>query len=381
MASDHPLIGLFTVHADPLAVLPPLRLRALAAEAALQGARFCAFAAADIDIASHRVLAWVAGGQDWERRDVRLPDVVMNVAYPRTDPARAICRWLRDQAPFTTCRLANKAVVAAQLADSAIGGRIIPFAELLPLSMAEELAAFLAAYPQAVIKRADGRRGREVLFVDVGTDTIKLQEDDRIRSVSLVELLAELQRRYRQAPWIVQQYIPSRTEDGRPFDIRVHVHKDGDGVWQLVRSYLRLGEQGLRISNTSRGGYQGDVAAFARLRAGTRAVELVDHLTRLGLDIARTLDESARGALDELGIDLVLDPDNQPWLVEVNTHPQSRHHELDRARFAISYALYLAGQRRQGVVMPTLVAGLDHDAPQDNRRHQPQWSAIRSHHA
>jgi len=370
--ADQPLIGLFTVHADPIEALPPLRLRALAAEAALQGARFCTFAAKDIDSPSHRILAWVPGPAGWERRDLRLPDVVMNAAYPRTDAARAICRWLRDHAPFTTCRLANKAVVSAQLADSQIAGRIIPFAELRPLSMEEELASFLAIYPQAVIKRADGRRGREVLFADVRADGIQIQEDDRIRLLSLAELLAELQRRYRQAPWIVQQYIPSRTEDGRPFDIRVHVHKDGDGVWQLVRSYLRLGEQGVRISNTSRGGYQGDLIAFAGRRAGSKAADLVDHVTGLGLDIARTLDQSAAGALDELGIDLVLDTANQPWLVEVNTHPQSRYHELERARFAVAYALHLVRQGHHHRV--GWRPGQDNQQPAD-------WAPVRSHYA
>ena len=41
--------------------------------------------------------------------------------------------------------------------------------------------------------------------------------------------------------YLVQQGIALASMEDRPVDFRVHVHKDGEGIWQLVCMAGRLG--------------------------------------------------------------------------------------------------------------------------------------------
>src|SRR5699024_11271563 len=62
--------------------------------------------------------------------------------------------------------------------------------------------------------------------------------------------------------FIVQQYINTRTIDGQPFDIRVHMMKGGEGEWSFVDIYPRIGVRYATISVTSKGGYVGRIPGF-----------------------------------------------------------------------------------------------------------------------
>src|SRR5699024_8326695 len=44
----------------------------------------------------------------------------------------------------------------------------------------------------------------------------------------------------KKGTFIVQKYIETRTIDGQPFDIRVHMMKDGNGEWSFVNNYPEL---------------------------------------------------------------------------------------------------------------------------------------------
>src|SRR5699024_378084 len=54
---------------------------------------------------------------------------------------------------------------------------------------------------------------------------------------------------------IVQQYINTRTIDGHPFDIRVHMLKDGSDEWRFMNVYPRIGMSHAIILLQKNGGY------------------------------------------------------------------------------------------------------------------------------
>ena len=340
MPSPRPSIGLFTAHHSPLVAIAPLRLRALAAEAKLQDADFIVFAQAGVTIGEPLVKGFCLGPTGWEERVLPIPHVIMNPTAPHDADSAAIFAHLRRHAPFTTRPIADKIGVAALLSRSPVGAYIPPSLDLAADNLAERLQGFLTDHPAAVIKPAKGRRGRDVGFLTQNGEGLRVRWHATTENTTVEDLCTKLAPMLADMPWTIQKFIESRARDGRVFDIRVHVHKDRTGAWALVRSYVRLSEAGLMVSNTSRGGYQGDSQHFF-VSLGNEGTELARRLGLIGLATAETLDRHYERGLDELGIDFLVSPDRHPWIIEVNTHPQSRYHEFERARFAVEYALHL----------------------------------------
>lgn len=338
---SQPLIGLFTAGRQPLAAVAPLRLRALAAEAALQRVGFALFDAAGVRLEDDTILGWTLGPDGWTESRLPLPGVVINPVNPGTEAEWTIEQALRRRIPFTTARIADKIGIAEVLGGTPVAGNVIPFQPLVADGLTDRIGDFLARHRSAVVKPAKGRRGRDVLFVTLADAGLLVRQQLAERPVTLSAFAEELRPRLLEGPWTIQKFIESRARDGRRFDVRVHVHKDGAGQWSLVRAYIRLSEAGLLVANTSRGGYQGDLDHFF---ANVRSVapDLTQRLRALGLQTAEILDGLYGNRLDELGVDLLVDGARHPWIIEVNTHPQSRYHEFERARFVMAYAAHLA---------------------------------------
>lgn len=323
------------------------RVRAVAAEAGLQGAAFGIFGIADMDIGAGRVHYRRLGPEGWSNWLGPLPDVVMNRAWLQSDADREQSARLRQLVPFTTRHLPGKQTMSEVLRHSPIAPHVIPFR---PVPKEGDAAAsirnFLAEHPRSVLKPAEtGRRGREIMFLARDGGDIVIRELNQHRRLPAEQVLEALAQRVAGRSWILQRYVTSRTRDGRAFDVRVHVHKDGDGRWAVVRAYVRLSETGLLVSNTSRGGYQGELRSFL-IRLGEGGAELVERLPRLGIETGEAVDAVFGGANEELGVDILVDRHFHPWIVEVNAGPQSRFHEFERARFAVAYALHLVRRRR-----------------------------------
>ncbi|GAB4180704.1 MAG: hypothetical protein OHK0024_19380 [Thalassobaculales bacterium] len=357
-----PLIGYYIGDQPAEALIDEVRTRALAAEAALQGADFGIFAAADVDIA-RREASYTFIGRDGQTRQVLpLPDAVMEVTHRPTALAIEVTPWLRRELPWVTATIgADKLQISEGLRRTRLAPHVIPFARVDAGSLAEVLTGFLAEHPASVLKPANnGYRGRSVIFLTRDGGDLVLREGITETRLPLAEAIDTLRPRLNAGNWMLQRFIVSRARGGRTFDVRVHVHKDGNGNWCLVRSYVRLSEEGLLVSNTARGGYQGDVEAFFA-GLGQAAPALIANLRNCGLAVARIMDRGFAGAIDELGVDLMVDPTRRIWITEVNTRPGSRHHEFERARYAIAYAMFVARGRIAALPASPVAASNDDD--------------------
>lgn len=317
------------------------RVRAVAAEAALQGASLGLFGTTDIDFdtGTVRYMRMTPGG--WAPWRGPMPDVVLRGGPIPSDADSPAVARLRTLAPFTGRGLPNKAVVLEALQATAIAPHVIPFRRVVGPDAEAVIVAALDEHRRVVLKPASEHLGKGVTFVACDGDDLVIRQNDLRWRLPRERALAELAGRIGTRPWIIQNMIISRVRDGRVFDVRVHVHKDGKGRWTLVRSYVRLSEAGMLVSNTGRGGFQGDLhAVLAGL--GDRGEALAATIQRLGLRVGETLDRLHNGRLDEIGVDILIDPQHWPWIAEVNSGPVTRYHEFERARLHIAYAIYVA---------------------------------------
>ena len=325
------------------------RVRALAAEAVLQGADFGLFGTADIDFEAGTVDYLRLTGDAWTEWRGPMPDVVLQgESVPSYDGCPTAAR-LRTRAAFVSWILPHKSEVSAVLRSTALAPHVVPYREVMGSDAEEVISAFLDRHGRAVLKPGFEHVASRIFFVAYDGDDVVVRRRDRRWRLPRAKGLTELAGLIGDRPWTLQKMIISRASDGRAFDIFIHAHKAPGGRWDLVRSYGRLSEIGALATITHWGGYLGDLdAVLAGL--GERGAALAARVRSLGLQIGETLDAQYGGRLDEIGADILVDPQHWPWIAEVNSGPVTRFHEFERAGPHVTYAIDLARRFRAGEI-------------------------------
>lgn len=164
-----------------------------------------------------------------------------------------------------------------------------------------------------VVEPSEKRKGRYHLVPFKG----------RIRLVDRRRLRKFLRRlNAKRNSYLLQDTIPLITLAGRRCDIRVPVQRVGDGSWRVVTPSVKQAVRHRYITNIARGGQAysfhtviGEVFGFGQIAA------IEASIAKLSLDIATHL-STKEPHLADLGLDVGLDPDGKPWLIEVNLRDQ-----------------------------------------------------------
>jgi UDP-N-acetylmuramoyl-tripeptide--D-alanyl-D-alanine ligase len=335
-----PILGLFHASTCRLLAMRSRRARAIAGEAALQGASFGLFGRTDIDFEAGTVRYMRMTPEGWVEWRGPMPDVVLQgePMRMRSDADDVAVAGLKTLAPFMSWTLPDKSAVSAVLQSTELAPHVIPFREVVAPDAEAVIASFLNEHQRTVLKPGYEHLANRIFFVAYDGDDIVVRQRDRRWRMPREMGLAKLAGLIGTKPWTIQKMIISRVRDGRAFDIFVHAHKDGRGRWELVRSYARLSEVGVLATVTHWGGYLGDLD-WVLAGHGNRGVALAAQVKRLGLRIGDALDAHYGGQLDEIGVDIVVDPQGWPWVAEVNSGPVTRFHEFERARPHVAQAL------------------------------------------
>lgn len=339
-------IALLTFRANPISAIPPARLRAMLAEAVLQGAEFQVIDATTS--APDALHAYVWKDSAWALYPISVPDVVIIFGGTVNDAHLALVNYLQNECVTINDVGLSKLEQLALFQHSEIAPHVIPTEPLSTTALAEQIAAFSTQHNGAVVKRSDGNQGKGLFFLFPRQNQWCLRVDHREEQASLdqcAQLIARrIQGRMRYRDFIMQKFVVTTTVDDRPSDIRVHIQRSGDGAWQITRAYVRVGEPGRMTANVSTGALQGSINGALSQRMVRPASEIYADLNNLSFRIAEIQNAVSPRPLSELGLDFLLDDQDQLWLVETNALPQSSLHEQDRATHMVAYAKYIAEQ-------------------------------------
>lgn len=323
----------------------PQRMRALVAEALLQGV---VLELLDGSLCEPKE-GWISGAvwshAGWRTGPIDLPDVVVLRDPPRTAAQQATDAWIRRSGPVIADSPIDKLDLQALLSGGSLAAHAIPTLEIPEAGARDALTSFLVDHGAAVVKAADGQRGIGIHFVvPHGEGWIARKERSSVKGTleEVVDhLVSRIRGRLRYRRYLVQQYVPSLSPDGRALDIRVHVQRRADRNWSVTRAYTRLAEAGMPLTNISRGGYQGPLEGALEGRG--RPVEtLRREVLALALAVCAAVDATRPLPLSELGVDLAIDGDGRLRVIEANVFPQSSLHEQDWATHMIGYAKAVA---------------------------------------
>jgi len=339
-------IGIITFRRSPIEHYPPLRMRALLAEAALQEVDLRFFTATDCDPATGTVNAsrWTNG--DWTTEAIALPRLVLYGSHALTPEQKAMDAWIRSASRVVDYRARDKLKSAALMAASPWAGHVIPSERLDPEEAEAQLHRWLAG-GGIVVKASDGMRGIGIRFVlpEDGRWTVACGTERWTGTAeeAVEQVLRSIRGRMSYRQYLVERYIGSRNALGQSVAIRVDVVRNPTGGWSLVRMTGRIAASGKLTSNGARGGAYMPIESFLADRRVRPAEELTEEAFALAAGAAEALTiGEPETATYECGIDLAIDPEDRLWFIEANPRPQAVWAQHERAMLVIAYLKALA---------------------------------------
>ncbi|MCC3378507.1 YheC/YheD family protein [Paenibacillus farraposensis] len=229
----------------------------------------------------------------------------------------------------------------------------------------EHLNEMLAVYGTVYIKPDNGTYGKGVMRAEKLTEPLPPTEEgiigektwyvlrydvDTLIFESMEEMYKEISARIRKRPYLIQRGIPLLQNEERPFDLRVLTQMNLRNQWETTLIIGRIAAPDKVITNHHSGG---KVRFFNELMAPYLDVKetarLEQKLSKLGERVAWQLQKKFP-RLKEIGLDVGLDQQIYPWILEVNTRPaikvftflpnKSLYHKM--FRYAVGYGRYSA---------------------------------------
>ncbi len=188
----------------------------------------------------------------------------------------------------------------------------------------ENLTTMLNAYSVVYFKPTKGSGGSNIIRIKKRKQGYQTQyKSVKTMYPTVGKLFNGLKRYSKLRSYLLQKGITLAKTNGRPFDIRVMVQKTNDGKWVSTALFTKIGRSGKVATNYNQGGKIGYFRSTL-LGAGYHAAAITRKeakLKQMGVTVGHCFDRHMKG-LRELGLDVALDTEGKPWILEVNTRPQ-----------------------------------------------------------
>lgn len=338
-------IGMLHYRKDPEKVF---KMYAYAAAAKMEGVNFFYFTPGRVNLDKRRISGVFYENGMWVEREVGYPDVIFNAGGTITPKQDQIVDALEEEIPFTSHPIGDKMSVYNRIKDSGQFTQYLISSE--ELERIQTVFLYLDNYGSIIVKPVSGAKGEGIIFVQKNEQDFSLKTNGTETHFSKEEMedwIAELL--LNDELYLVQPFIRSVTKTGLSFDFRLHVQKDGEGKWVITAIYPRIAHSGV-VANISLGGYTSTLDGFLREQFGEESYNVKYYLEVFAIQFSNHFDSLYEEPLDELGIDVGLDQNQKIWLYEVNWRPGVPilfYLEMDIAKRAIEYAVYLAQQKKQ----------------------------------
>lgn len=190
----------------------------------------------------------------------------------------------------------------------------------------EELQRTSIIFPTAFLKPCNGRKAKGAM---------KLQTKNGILYYSTPEgsgiLTPQVFREYysnagfgAKIRLMVEPCLNILNDEGRAVDFRCLVSLNGEGKWQNVLTYARIGGSGV-ASNFSHGGSLNFAEDVLEMLIPGHGAEKLEEINRVALQVAEFVQKESPNPVSWLGLDICVDrPSNQVYVIEANSKPGTK---------------------------------------------------------
>ena len=182
----------------------------------------------------------------------------------------------------------------------------------------------LSSYSTVYFKPTNGSGGNNIIRIKRKDGGYQSQYNTVKTNYETQDALYKGLKRFAgKKDFLLQKGIHLAKSKGKPFDIRVMVQKTNKGSWVSPGLFTKVGNPNKVATNYNQGG---SVGYFHKTMAGAgyddHSIQLMESkLKELGISVGHNFDRNYKG-FKELGLDVALDSNGKPWILEVNTRPQ-----------------------------------------------------------
>ncbi|HEU5140806.1 MAG TPA: YheC/YheD family protein [Bacillales bacterium] len=304
------------------------------------------------------VIGYVKRHNYWDRRELPIPHVIHNrIGQRKLEQLPATERYFQEITnegiACFNARFLDKWEVHQQLASHPDLAPYLP--ETILYESEKSLKEMTERYSSVFLKPAAGSQGKQIFRITRRENHFELDyttfSGDIERQFSTFEeLYHTLVRRIRQQQYIIQQGLSLLEHRQCPLDFRMLCNRRQTDKWTVTSGVARISNEEQFVSNLARGGKSHSIKEVLQQAFPNRVAKQIRALLGdLSLEIAERVSLESEGIYGELGIDLALDYQGKPWILEVNTKPSkdldpSRDQAIrPSAKAVIDYSCYLAG--------------------------------------
>ncbi|UOF89430.1 YheC/YheD family protein [Fodinisporobacter ferrooxydans] len=281
---------------------------------------------------AYQYIAAKEGEGQWRRLKLPLPDVVYDQISTRKFETRANVQAASKrlqklmQKRFFNQGFFNKWQVHQWLTGDAATSKYVPDSVRYENPAATD--ALLNRYGNLYLKPIHGSLGIGIIkLTRLADGRIYYQLKQRKKTVQgyakgTAQALQILKKRQRNH-LIVQQGLNLLAYQGRPFDIRVLMQKDGEGKWSRTKMFVRIAKQGEITSNLTTGGDARPIRETLQemFRDQGKVSQILKDIRSCIKVVPLAIEQQAEISLGELGLDLGIDTNGKLWVIEANAKP------------------------------------------------------------
>ncbi|AZK48370.1 YheC/YheD family protein [Paenibacillus lentus] len=288
----------------------------------------CFLRLGDIDAGKHSSIAYIRNGSDYVRMTIPTPKVIHNRALYRDASAHRKIRSLASQgiSIFNLNNRYGKNVIHRLLQEEPRLNQYLPATAELS---AASLSSMMSKYHDLILKPVRGSVGDGIMRMQRDSLGWKITYPSKSRRSWTTErfgrdgMPARLQRQFNQITYLIQERIPLAEYETRPLDLRVTVQRGAFGEWAITGMFVKIAPQNSFLSNIAKGGYPYPIHVLTKCIPARLIPDVLSHVEMLSLSIARHL-STRLPLLADLGIDIGLTQEGQPYFIECNGRDQ-RH--------------------------------------------------------
>ncbi|WP_088036074.1 YheC/YheD family protein [Evansella clarkii] len=310
-----------------------------------------------------RIRGLFFNGRSWQRKSCPFPSAVYNRRYSaKKNLVNRIEKVIGKGKVFNTITWLNKWDTHQILQKTSIK-KYLPYTSIY---RSKKLPYLLTTYRKLILKPCKGSLGKQVYLVELTddkryklyinsqkqntfqlvskheTDTVKrsalfkvgnninkqklhaLLNDERLYDPAKInthnqeEFIKSIQKLIKNKKFLVQQFIPFDQTEQKIYDLRVYVHRNGQGKWFITGTVSRIGTKTSYITNMA-----SEIKSLSSILKSNNMLTAnqMDTIKKISVKVAKEL-EKTLGRMGELGIDFGIDQKGKPWLIEVNGKPQ-----------------------------------------------------------
>lgn len=279
------------------------------------------FPVEDIHVERNRLRAYVPSRRGWRRAILPIPKIIHKRVIHSSPTALRTLQRLRRRGTIIVnpCGIRNKVRINALLSrDPALKDHIpitLPYRPAL-------LHSLLARRMNLILKPQLGSAGLGVIRIDPLPRGRARVVGKSVRIVPRRALRRYLRRNLSLRGYLIQQCVDLARYKGRPFDLRVPVQRNVTGEWSVPGMVAKVARRHRFLTNIAQGGRAiPGIQMLEYVFSTEEAQQIAEQIETLALDIARAIARRYPYAAD-LGLDIGVDVNGKPWLIEMNTRDQ-----------------------------------------------------------